>query len=41
FYQLDPMLFSPAKVTITNIATGNVFEGGALNADLIALSFSD
>lgn len=41
FYQIDPMLFSPAKVTITNIATGNVFEGGALNADLIALSFSD
>lgn len=41
FYQIDPMLFSPAKVTITNTATGNVFEGGALNADLIAQSFSD
>jgi methenyltetrahydromethanopterin cyclohydrolase len=40
FYQIDPMLFSPAKVTITNIETGNVFEGGQLNADLIALSFS-
>ena len=41
FYQIDPMLFSPAKVTITNIETGSVFEGGQLNADLIALSFSD
>ena len=41
FYQIDPMLFSPAKVTITNIETGNVFEGGQLNPELIALSFSD
>lgn len=41
FYKIDPMLFSPAKVTITNVDTGNVFEGGQLNADLIALSFTD
>ena len=41
FYQIDPMLFSPAKVTITNIETCNVFEGGQLNPELIALSFSD
>lgn len=40
FYQIDPMLFSPAKVTITNVATGHVFEGGQLNADLIELSFA-
>ncbi|HSI38225.1 MAG TPA: methenyltetrahydromethanopterin cyclohydrolase [Methylotenera sp.] len=40
FYKIDPMLFSPAKVTITNVETGNVFEGGQLNADLIELSFS-
>jgi methenyltetrahydromethanopterin cyclohydrolase len=40
FYQIDPMLFSPAKVTVTNVDTGNVFEGGQLNAELIALSFS-
>lgn len=40
FYQIDPMLFSPAKVTITNVETGNVFEGGQLNADLIELSFA-
>ncbi len=40
FYKIDPMLFSPAKVTVTNIDTGHVFEGGYLNADLINLSFS-
>lgn len=40
FYKIDPMLFSPAKVTVTNIDTGNVFEAGQLNADLINLSFN-
>lgn len=40
FYKIDPMLFSPAKVTVSNVDTGNVFEGGYLNADLINLSFS-
>jgi methenyltetrahydromethanopterin cyclohydrolase len=39
FYKIDPMLFSPAKVAVTNIDTGNVFEAGQLNADLINLSF--
>ena len=41
FYQIDPMLFSPAKVTITNVHSGNVFEGGHLNAELIKLSFAN
>ncbi|HSI43350.1 MAG TPA: methenyltetrahydromethanopterin cyclohydrolase [Methylotenera sp.] len=40
FYQIDPMLFSPAKVTITNLETGSIFESGRLNPELIALSFS-
>ena len=40
FYQIDPMLFSPAKVTVTNVDTGNVFGAGKLNAELIAWSFS-
>jgi methenyltetrahydromethanopterin cyclohydrolase len=39
FYKIDPMLFSPAKVTVTNLDTGSVFEAGQLNADLIDLSF--
>jgi len=41
FYKIDPMLFSPAKVTVTNVDTGNVFEGGQLNEALIELSFND
>jgi len=41
FYLIDPLLFSPAKVTIINLDTGHVFEGGQLNAELIALSFSE
>lgn len=41
FYQIDAMLFSPAKITITNIETGSIFEGGELNAALIERSFSD
>jgi len=39
FYKIDAMLFSPAKVTVTNVDTGHVFEGGYLNADLINASF--
>jgi methenyltetrahydromethanopterin cyclohydrolase len=41
FYQIAPMLFSPAQVTVTNLDSGKVFEGGRLNAELIALSFAD
>ena len=41
FYKIDAMLFSPAKVKVTNLQTGNIFEGGYLNAELIALSFAD
>ena len=41
FYKIDPLLFSPAKVTITNVETGSVFEGGQLNAELLKLSFTD
>lgn len=40
FYKIDPFLFSPAKVTVTNVNTGNVFEAGQLNAELINVSFS-
>jgi methenyltetrahydromethanopterin cyclohydrolase len=41
FYKIDPMLFSPAKVKVTNLDTGNAFEAGALNEALIDLSFKD
>ncbi|MES2499636.1 MAG: methenyltetrahydromethanopterin cyclohydrolase [Pseudomonadota bacterium] len=39
FYQIDPLLFSPAKVTITNLSTGNSFFGGAFNEVLLDQSF--
>jgi methenyltetrahydromethanopterin cyclohydrolase len=39
FYKIDPLLFSPAKVTINNVETGNRFNGGALNEALIEQSF--
>jgi methenyltetrahydromethanopterin cyclohydrolase len=41
FYKIDPLLFSPAKVTISNVETGHVFEGGQLNPGLLLQSFSD
>ncbi len=39
FYKIDPMLFSPAQVKVTNQETGSVFEAGQLNNALIAKSF--
>ncbi len=39
FFKIDPMLFSPAKVMITNTQTGNSFIAGALNPELLAASF--
>jgi methenyltetrahydromethanopterin cyclohydrolase len=41
FYLIDPMLFSPAKVKVTNLKTGNSFESGALNEILLTQSFND
>ena len=39
FYQIDPLLFSPAMVNITNLETGNSFVGGELNEALLNQSF--
>ena len=39
FYQIDPMLFSPAMINITNLETGNSFVGGELNEALLNQSF--
>ncbi|NDV19447.1 methenyltetrahydromethanopterin cyclohydrolase [Pseudodesulfovibrio sp. JC047] len=38
FYKIDPMLFSPAKVTVNNIRTGRVFSAGSVNGELYARS---
>ncbi|MEX1199353.1 MAG: methenyltetrahydromethanopterin cyclohydrolase [Methylophaga sp.] len=39
FFKIDPMLFSPARVIITNTQTGNSFTAGELNAELLTQSF--
>ncbi len=41
FYQIDPLLFSPAKVLITNLETNNSFAGGEFSQDLIEKSFNN
>ena len=40
FYAIDPMLFSPAVVTITAIETGETFHAGRLAPDLLDRSFA-
>lgn len=41
FYQIDPLLFSPATVTIHNLETGNSFVAGEFNNQLIEKSFNN
>ena len=41
FYKIDPMLFAPARVVVTNLATGASFRGGSLHEDLLAASFGE
>ena len=39
FFKIDPMLFSPAKVIVTNANTGKSFTAGELNKELLTISF--
>ncbi|NOZ38896.1 MAG: methenyltetrahydromethanopterin cyclohydrolase [Planctomycetes bacterium] len=39
FYQIDPLLFSAAQITLVNVETGNRFEFGELNGDVLRQSF--
>jgi methenyltetrahydromethanopterin cyclohydrolase len=39
FYKIDPMLFSPARVTFVNDATGRVFAAGAPDEAILLRSF--
>ncbi|EEF24046.1 conserved hypothetical protein [Ricinus communis] len=39
FYQIDPMLFSPAKVSVTNLKSGKTFFAGKFNEELLNQSF--
>ena len=41
FYQIDPMLFSAAKVTLKNLDTGHTFSYGELNFDVLQQSFGE
>jgi methenyltetrahydromethanopterin cyclohydrolase len=38
FYKIDPFLFSPAKIAITNAASGRTFRAGRFNAELLQAS---
>jgi methenyltetrahydromethanopterin cyclohydrolase len=40
FYAIDPMLFSPAQVTITALETGETVHRGQINASLLDASFA-
>lgn len=39
FYRIDPLLFSPARATVTNLATGRSFFGGRIDHALLDQSF--
>ncbi|MBN2318929.1 MAG: methenyltetrahydromethanopterin cyclohydrolase [Acidobacteria bacterium] len=38
FYQIDPMLFSPARVAISNMNSGRTFRSGSINPALLRSS---
>ncbi len=40
FYRIDPMLFSPATVVLSNADTGSLFKYGHLADDVLAESFA-
>jgi methenyltetrahydromethanopterin cyclohydrolase len=40
FYAIDRMLFSPAKVTVTALETGESFEAGHIDTAILSRSFS-
>jgi methenyltetrahydromethanopterin cyclohydrolase len=39
FYQVDPLLFSPAEIFMTNVVSGRTFHAGQVNADVLKKSF--
>lgn len=40
FYKIDPMLFSPASVTVSNVETGRSFHAGKIAAEIVESSFA-
>ena len=41
FYNIDPMLFAPAKVIVSNLTTGRSWTGGKLNMPILEKSWID
>lgn len=39
FYDMDPLLFSPAEVTLVSLLSGKVFRAGRVNWDVLRASF--
>ena len=39
FYKIDPLLFSPAQVTLVNAASGRVWSAGAIDEAMLRKSF--
>lgn len=39
FYKVDPLLFSPAVITISNLRTGRTFSAGQTNREILRESF--
>jgi methenyltetrahydromethanopterin cyclohydrolase len=39
FYKIDPLLFSPALVTLSNLDTGNSFTFGRVESNVVQRSF--
>ncbi|MGZ4280344.1 MAG: methenyltetrahydromethanopterin cyclohydrolase [Solirubrobacteraceae bacterium] len=39
FYKIDPLLFSPAQIRLTSVASGRSFEAGAVNLEVLERSF--
>ncbi len=39
FYKIDPLLFSPAEVTITNMTSGRTFRAGGVNPEILRQAF--
>jgi methenyltetrahydromethanopterin cyclohydrolase len=40
FYLIDPLLFSPARITLVNVDTGHMFSAGRLALDVLRKSFA-
>jgi methenyltetrahydromethanopterin cyclohydrolase len=39
FYEIDPLLFSPAQIRLTSVGSGRSFEAGSVNLEVLERSF--